>query len=140
MDRGRAAEQEELLRRGLRELSLGWILDQVDEALVNEAADNEEPPSPQRRLELIADAVAFAVEVSDAAEASLFPLHVGESAADEGMAALPADRLLRVDEIRFIDPVEREVTRAVTRDRGTRSQRARAVRAAAEGLKAEVRE
>lgn len=138
MDERQAVQQEEILRRELRNLGLGWLLDQVDEALVNEAAEVEEPPDARRRLEVIVDAVAFAVEVAEEAEGSLFPLLSGEPLAGEEMAH-STDRQPEIQAIRFIDPVAREATREVSRDRGDRALRARVVRQTAEQLKDEVR-
>lgn len=138
MDERQAVEQEEILRRELRELGLGWLLEQVDEALVNEAAELAEPPDARRRLEMIVDAVAFAVEVTEEAEGSLFPLLAGDPLPGEEMPP-PAERPPQVHAIRFIDPVAREAPREVTRDRGDRAQRARSVRDAAEQFKSEVR-
>jgi hypothetical protein len=138
MDESQAVEQEEILRGQLRDLGLGWLLEQVDESLVNEAAEVAEPPDARRRLEVIVDAVAFAVEVTEEAEGSLFPLLAGEPLPGEEMPP-PAERPPDVHAIRFIDPVAREAAREATRDRGDRARRAQSVRDAAEQLKREVR-
>ncbi len=138
MDERQAALQEEILRGELRGLGLGWLLDQVDEALVNEAAEAEEPPDSRRRLAATVEAVAFAVEVTEEVEGSLFPLLSGEPLTGEETPP-PTERLPEVHAIRFIDPVAREAAREVSRDRGDRAQRARAVREAAQQLKDEVR-
>ena len=139
MDGEQVVQQEEVLRRELRDLGLGWALEQVDEALVNEAAEAEEPPDARRRLEVIVEAVAFAVEVTEGAEGSLFPLLGGEPLAYYQEAPPPAERRPELQAIRFIDPLSRQPAREVIRDRGARTMRARAVREAAEHLKGEVR-
>src|SRR5215212_5884244 len=100
MDERQAMQQEEILRRELRDLGLGWLLEQVDEALVNEAAEVEEPPDARRRLEVIVEAVAFAVEVAEEAEGSLFPLLGGEPLAGEEIPP-PTERRPEVQAIRF---------------------------------------
>jgi hypothetical protein len=105
--------------------------------LVNEAAEADEVPSVHRRLELLAEALAFAFEVTDATEVATFELIVGDDVAP-GQWLTTDDRRPSVEAIRFVDPLRRDETRELSRHRNERATQVQNVRAAAEALKRQI--
>jgi hypothetical protein len=123
---------EDALRQSLRESSLAWIVEQVDEGLTQMASDQDQPPSAETRLERLVDAVVFAFELAEAAETGTLNLLAMED--------LPADQRIEFAGIEFVDPLGREPSRRLSRDRETGEAAGNALRDAADKLRADVGE
>jgi len=130
---GASAERaEDALRKSLRESGLAWMVEQVDEGLTQMASDQDQPPSARTRLERLVDAAVFAFELAEATETGTLNLLAMED--------LPADQRIGFTGIEFVDPLEREPTRTLGRDRETGEAAVNALRAAADELRADMEE
>jgi hypothetical protein len=127
-DRASAADAEVALRQNLRENGLGWIVEQVDEGLTQMASNQDEPPTVEVRLTSLVDAVVFAFELADATEAGTLELLAMEDLSTE-------DRHPTLVGIEFVDPLDREAPRALSRDRKSERATLSALRDAARELR-----
>jgi hypothetical protein len=127
-DGASADKAEDALRQSLRESGLAWIVEQVDETLTQMASDQDQPPSAEARLRRLVDAVVFAFELAEAMEAGTLELLAMED--------VPADQRLAFAGIEFVDPLDREPTRKLSRDGETGQTAGNALRDAADALRA----
>jgi hypothetical protein len=122
------AENE--LRQGLRESGLAWIVEEVDEGLTRIASNEDKPPSAETRIAALIDAMVLAFELAENTADGVSSLLGPEDA--------PADRLSAITAIEFVDPLGREATRTLSRDRKMGEDTMNLLRARAEELRAAI--